>query len=345
MPHRHPGRPRSSASRRTTCMPGSSDTHTADEDQRLLAAGGHHVARVLDRFPFADFAGDDRVDAPAASSSDAWIGVDPGSRPIRRTLRLRIADDAEAAGGAERSCRARATSASTVIAGRRSAAGRAPTCCFVQPIARAGARRQRIGLAQPPVVAQPDDDQLVLIDEGVLGGEHRDRRRPRAGGGGVPARSDRQARAAPAASARRPWRRTPAGWRSRRWRRPSTACSSTASVAIAVVTTPVTTVDGSPALKPSTVSVFHATPICALMRSRSSFAVSAAARPAGLARTRTVRPRRHAARVANSRRESCVIELGLISRDTRGAGVPLRGRAARAPAAIVSSPAARAPPA
>ena len=52
-----------------------------------------------------------------------------------------------------------------------------------------------------------------------------------------------------------------------------TACCSTASVAIDVVTTPVTTVEGSPALIASTVSAFHSTPMFFLMRSISSCAV------------------------------------------------------------------------
>ncbi len=53
-----------------------------------------------------------------------------------------------------------------------------------------------------------------------------------------------------------------------------TACCSTASVAIDVVTTPVTTVEGSPALTVSTVSAFHSTPMFFLMRSIRSCAVT-----------------------------------------------------------------------
>ena len=47
-------------------------------------------------------------------------------------------------------------------------------------------------------------------------------------------------------------------------------------VAIDVVTMPVTTVDGSPALKVSTVSARHSTPMLFLMRSTISPAVTAA---------------------------------------------------------------------
>ena len=43
------------------------------------------------------------------------------------------------------------------------------------------ADRERVGRAQPPVIAQPDDHQLVLIDERVLGGEHGIRSRRRRG--------------------------------------------------------------------------------------------------------------------------------------------------------------------
>ena len=108
-----------------------------------------------------------------------------------------------------------ATSASTVSAGTSYRRGSPATWCVVQPIACARPDRERIGLAQPPVIAQPDDDQLVLIDERVLGGEH-----GIGGGGGVAAaagaphcREDRRpGRAAPAASAHPPWRRTSAGW-------------------------------------------------------------------------------------------------------------------------------------
>ncbi len=95
-----------------------------------------------------------------------------------------------------------------------------------------------------------------------------------------------------------------------------TACCSTAIVAIAVVTTPVTTLAGSPAFRPSTVSGFHGTPIRAVMRSISSFAVSAAeavwpgANGAAAAA---------AARVVNSRRERCVIGVPGIHYDARPA--------------------------
>ena len=54
----------------------------------------------------------------------------------------------------------------------------------------------------------------------------------------------------------------------------ATACCSTLSVGSAVVTMPVTDVVGLPAVKPSTVSVFRATPIADLMRSRRACAVS-----------------------------------------------------------------------
>src|SRR6476469_594856 len=53
-----------------------------------------------------------------------------------------------------------------------------------------------------------------------------------------------------------------------------TAFCSTSSVAIEVVTTPVTTVDGSPALNVSTSSLRHSTPMFALMRSTTSWAVT-----------------------------------------------------------------------
>jgi hypothetical protein len=52
----------------------------------------------------------------------------------------------------------------------------------------------------------------------------------------------------------------------------STARRSTLKDAIAVVTTPATTVAGSPALIVSTVSGFHSTPMCFLIRSRTSAA-------------------------------------------------------------------------
>jgi lysophospholipase L1-like esterase len=57
-----------------------------------------------------------------------------------------------------------------------------------------------------------------------------------------------------------------------------TACCSTAVVASAVVTMPVTAVAASPALRPSTVSAFQSTAICFLMRSITSCAESADAR-------------------------------------------------------------------
>ena len=59
-----------------------------------------------------------------------------------------------------------------------------------------------------------------------------------------------------------------------------TAFWSTSSVAIDVVTTPVTTVDGSPALNVSTSSLLHSTPMFFFTRSTMSCAVSA---PAGRA--------------------------------------------------------------
>src|SRR5262245_9849522 len=52
----------------------------------------------------------------------------------------------------------------------------------------------------------------------------------------------------------------------------------TSMVAMAVVTTPLTTPAGSPALNVSTVSDFHSTPTLFLMRSMISCAVTAAAR-------------------------------------------------------------------
>jgi len=54
-----------------------------------------------------------------------------------------------------------------------------------------------------------------------------------------------------------------------------TACPSTSSDASAVVTIPVTAVDGSPALNVSTVSGFHSTPTFFLMRSTIACAVTA----------------------------------------------------------------------
>lgn len=68
-----------------------------------------------------------------------------------------------------------------------------------------------------------------------------------------------------------------------RFERASTACLNAGIVARAVVAMPVTTVRGSPALKPSTVSVVHARPLAwplawplaCLMRSTISCAVSA----------------------------------------------------------------------
>jgi len=56
-----------------------------------------------------------------------------------------------------------------------------------------------------------------------------------------------------------------------------TASLSTGNVAIDVVTTPVTTAAGLPALNVSTVSGFHSTPTCFLIRSITSWAVSPAA--------------------------------------------------------------------
>src|SRR5215203_5002924 len=58
-----------------------------------------------------------------------------------------------------------------------------------------------------------------------------------------------------------------------------TAFCSTSSVAMEVVTTPVTTVDGSPALNVSTSSLLHSTPMFFLIRSTISCAVIAAAPP------------------------------------------------------------------
>jgi hypothetical protein len=97
------------------------------------------------------------------------------------------------------------------------------------------------------------------------------------------------------------------------------------------VTTPVTTVDGSPALNESTVSLCHSTPMLFLMRSMMSCAVTAARPPRAalppssrLRRTRRWARARSlfmgppaaatAASATKSRREISVIEALLVSR-------------------------------
>ncbi len=81
----------------------------------------------------------------------------------------------------------------------------------------------------------------------------------------------------------------------------STACRSTASEAIAVVTMPVIVVAGSPALMASTVSGFGSPPRPFLMRSTTSAAVTAAGAEAAALRDPSMAAA-DVARAANSRR-------------------------------------------
>src|SRR5262245_44561217 len=94
-----------------------------------------------------------------------------------------------------------------------------------------------------------------------------------------------------------------------------TAFCSTSSVAIEVVTTPVTTVDGSPALKVSTVSLLHSTPMFFLMRSTISCAVTPAlVRTAAGENTNVVPAAPPTVSATNLRRERWVIEVSRLKR-------------------------------
>ena len=210
-----------------TCMPGSSDSTRPTRISAFL-------------WPAATWSRAYSTDSHSRTSP-ATIGVDLGQQLQRRLdrrrsgqqpdaahARLRVADDADAAAGAQ-VLRDRGDQG-VHGQGRHVVPPRIAGHLVLRPAHRLRqADRERVGLAQPPVIAQPDDHQLVLIDERVLGGEHGIGRAAAAAAsaGVAPAaggdrREDRRlGLAAPAASARPSWRRTSAGSRSPRWRRPS----------------------------------------------------------------------------------------------------------------------------
>ena len=186
-----------------TCMPGSSDsTRPTRISAFLWPAATWSRAWSTDSHSRTSPA--TMASTSGSSFSDAWIGVDR-QQPDAAHARLRVADDADAAAGAQ-ALRDRADQG---VHGqrpaRRTAADRRDWY-FVQPIACARPTASGSGSRSRQWSLSLNDHQLVLVDERVLGREHGIRRSGRVGGGPPPGAS-----AAPAASARPSWRRTSAG--------------------------------------------------------------------------------------------------------------------------------------
>ena len=146
----------------------------ADEDQALALAGEHDVPRVLDRLPLTHFAGDDGIDAREQLERGRDWGR-AGQQSGRRTSvfgspMMRIPPRLPSrflTSAATRRARPRKS---------RSARHRRPPE-FRPPQRGREPGGERLGAAEFPVLAEPEDHQLVLVDVRVLGGVDRIGRR------------------------------------------------------------------------------------------------------------------------------------------------------------------------